>query len=531
MGKDVTDLGEQTAGREYLRMEHISKRFGGIQALDDVFFSCRKGEAHVLIGENGAGKSTIIKILCGVVARDTGDILIDGRKVEINSALDADDNHIAAVFQELSLIQELSVAENIFLGHEITGRMGRINFKAMYSEADRFLQEIGIDINSRELVKDLSLCQKQMVEIAKALYKKPEILLLDEATSALGEEEVEWLFEKIDRLTHQENKTVIFISHRMDELSRVADRATIFRDAHYITSFTWGDLTNEEIVAYISGKKDSGANVMKNHPASDRVVLEIRDGAHGDDLHDINLKLREGEILGVAGLSGHGQVEMLHALFGHTPFDRGEVLVDGKATRIHSERQALKNGIVLVPEDRKHEGLLLERPIHENITLMALDKLQKFGVIQGKREREALARSIEKLSIKAKDLNLTANSLSGGNQQKLVIAKALLTDVKILLLSDPTRGIDIGTKNEIYKLMHDLAQQGMSIIFLSTELSELILLCDRVVVFYEGSIVAELQGEDINEKNILAHAIGVAEDLAQDAPSGSDREGAQSDEK
>ena len=386
----------------------------------------------------------------------------------------------------------------------------------MYKEADRFLQEIGIDINARVLVKNLSLCDQQMVEIAKALYKQPDILLLDEATSALGEEEVEWLFQKIDQLTHQEDKTVIFISHRMDELSRVADRATIFRDAHYITSFTWGDLSNEEIVAHISGKKDSGADVMKNHPASDRVVLEIRDGAYSDKLHHINLQLREGEILGVAGLSGHGQVEMLHALFGDGIFDRGQVLLDGKPARIKNERQALKNGIVLVPEDRKHEGLLLERPIHENITLMALQKLQKMGVIQSQQEKQALAKSVQDLSIKASDLGLNANSLSGGNQQKLVIAKALLTDVKILLLSDPTRGIDIGTKNEIYKLMHDLAKEGMSIIFLSTELSELILLCDRVVVFYEGSIVANLQGEDVNEKNILAHAIGVADDMGEE---------------
>lgn len=525
------NLGDRTVGSEYLRMEHISKHFGGIQALDDVFFSCHKGEAHVLIGENGAGKSTIIKILCGVVARDAGDILIDGKPVEINSALDADACGVAAVFQELSLIQELSVAENIFLGHEITGPLGRINFKAMYEEADRFLGEIGIQMNSRRLVKDLSLCQKQMVEIAKALYKRPDILLLDEATSALGEEEVEWLFEKIDQLTHKEDKTVIFISHRMDELSRVADRATIFRDAHYITSFTWGDLTNEEIVAYISGKQDSGADIMKNHPRSDKVVLEIRDGACGDLLHDINLKLREGEILGVAGLSGHGQVEMLHALFGAAPFDRGQVTVGGQPVRVRNVRQALKNGIVLVPEDRKHEGLLLERPIHENITLMALDKLQKMTVIRRKKEREALSDSVEKLKIKAKNLDLAASSLSGGNQQKLVIAKALLTDVRILLLSDPTRGIDIGTKNEIYKLMHDLAEQGMSIIFLSTELSELILLCDRVVVFYEGSIVAELQGEGVNEKNILAHAIGVAEDMAlARSPHAAEKE-AQSNEK
>lgn len=503
---------ENTNERDaFLYCEHVSKHYGGITALDDVSFSCNKGEIHVLIGENGAGKSTVIKILCGVTERDSGDIYMNGEKVKINNSFDAEALGIAAVFQELSLIQDLSVAENIFLGHEITNKFGRIDFKAMYAETERFLKEIGIELNPRQLVRNLSLCDQQMVEIAKALYKKPQVLILDEATSALGEKEVQWLFAKIKKFTREEGGTVIFISHRMDELEQVADRGTIYRDAHYITKFNWGELSNDQLVEYISGSPADAAVVSKNHPQSDDVVLEVKNGSTLDMLHDINFKLRKGEILGVAGLSGHGQVQMLHALFGDDPFSGGVVEVEGKPVRLHNERQALNHGIVLVPEDRKHEGLMLERPISENITLMVLKKMANMGVISKSKEEELLNKSVQDLRIKVGSLKDNANSLSGGNQQKLVIAKALLSDVRVLLLSDPTRGIDIGTKNEIYKLMHRLAEEGMSIIFMSTEVSELVLLCDRVLVFYEGSIESDLQGDEVTEEIILAHALGIAE--------------------
>lgn len=496
----------------FLYCEHVSKHYGGITALDDVSFSCEKGEIHVLIGENGAGKSTIIKILCGVAERDTGDIYMNGQKVKIDDSFDAEALGIAAVFQELSLIQDLSVAENIFLGHELTNRWGRIDFKKMYEETERFLGEIGIDLNPRQLVRNLSLCNQQMVEIAKALYKRPQVLILDEATSALGEKEVQWLFASIKKFAHEEGGTVIFISHRMDELEQVADRGTIFRDAHYITKFNWGELTNNQLVEYISGKPVDAAEVSRNKPLSDEVVLEVCGGSSTEMLHDINFSLRKGEILGVAGLSGHGQVQMLHALFGDNPFSGGTVKLEGKPVKLHNERQALKNGIVLVPEDRKHEGLMLERPISENITLMVLKEMAKLGVISAPVEKELLDKSVQDLRIKVGSLQNNANSLSGGNQQKLVIAKALLRDVKVLLLSDPTRGIDIGTKNEIYKLMQKLAAEGMSIIFMSTEVAELVQLCSRVLVFYEGSIEADLQDDEIAEDIILAHALGIAEE-------------------
>ena len=499
----------QAAQKDYLRIEHVSKRFGAVVALNDARLACRKGETHVLIGENGAGKSTIVKILCGVVSRDKGEIYLNDEKIEIKSSFDAERYGIAAVFQELSLIQDLSVAENIFLGHEPVNRFGRISLKAMYQKTEEFLKELGIHLNPRKLIRDLSLCDKQMVEIAKALYKNPEILILDEATSALGEKEVNWLFALMEKLTREQQKTIIYISHRMDELHKVADRATIFRDAQYIRSFNWGELSDMEIVTHISGKKVDSMTIAPNVPLSDEVVMEVKNGYREGELHDINFKLHKGEILGIAGLSGHGQVELLHALFGDGAFQGGKLIRDGKEVKVHNERDALRHGIVLVPEDRKNDGLILERPISENITLMALKNIEKAGLLNKKSEEELIQKSIDDLSIKIGSPKNNANSLSGGNQQKLVIAKALLTNSQVLLLSDPTRGIDIGTKNEIYQLMHKMAGEGMSIVFMSTELTELILLCSRVLVFYEGGVAAELKGEEITEHNIIAHAIGV----------------------
>lgn len=488
---------------------HVGKRFGGIVALEDAQMKCYRGETHVLIGENGAGKSTMVKIICGVTPRDTGDIYMNGEKIEINSAQDANSHKIAAVFQELSLIQDLSVAENIFLANEPVNRLGRINFKQIYQMAQTFLGEIGLDLNPRMMVRDLTLCQQQLVEIAKALYKNPDVLILDEATSALGEKEVNWLFAMMHKLTKEEGKGILFISHRMDELEQVADRATIFRDAHYIMTFPWGELGNEEIVEHISGKKSAAAAVKKPLGSDTEVALEVKHATKGTCLHNLNFQLKKGEILGIAGLSGHGQVELLHALFGDGEFDTGELVVNGKSVKIHNERQALENGIVLIPEDRKNDGLILSRSIGENITMMCLKEISNSGVLSASREKKTIEDAIQRMSIKVFSADLPVGSLSGGNQQKVVIAKALATNAKIVLLSDPTRGIDIGTKNEIYRLMVDLTNEGYSIIFYSTETAELLMLCNRVLVFYEGRVAAELEGDQVTEKNIIAQSIGV----------------------
>ncbi len=491
-----------------IETSHLGKRFGSIIALEDAQLKCYQGETHVLIGENGAGKSTMVKIICGVTKRDTGDIYMNGEKIEINNAQDANRHKIAAVFQELSLIQNLSVAENIFLGSEPVNRLGRIHFKQIYQTAQAFLTQIGLDLNSRVLVRDLTLCQQQLVEIAKALYKNPDVLILDEATSALGEKEVRWLFAIMHKLTKEEGKGILFISHRMDELEQVADRATIFRDAHYIMTFPWGELGNEEIVEHISGKKSAGDIVTKPLGSKTEVALEVKRASKGTCLHDLNFQLRKGEILGIAGLSGHGQVELLHALFGDGEFDAGELLVNGRNAKIHNARQALANGIVLIPEDRKNDGLLLSRSIGENITMMCLKEISTSGILSSAKEKKTVADAIKRMNIKVFSADLPVSSLSGGNQQKVVIAKALATNAKVILLSDPTRGIDIGTKNEIYRLMTELTAEGYSIIFYSTETAELLMLCNRVLVFYEGRIAAELEGSQVTEKNIITQSVG-----------------------
>lgn len=509
MQEGVAEAPARTVQVPLIETAHISKRFGGIVALEDAQMKCYRGETHVLIGENGAGKSTMVKIICGVTARDSGDIFMEGEKIDIHSAQDAQAHKIAAVFQELSLIQDLSVAENIFLANEPRNRFGRINFREIYQKAQAFLESIGLDLNPRVMVRDLTLCQMQLVEIAKALYKDPDVLILDEATSALGEKEVQWLFAMMRTLTKEKGKGILFISHRMDELHQVADRATIFRDAHYVMTFPWGELGDEEIVEHISGKKRMETTLQKPKGSDTEVALELINASKGTCLHNLNLKLKKGEILGIAGLSGHGQVELLHALFGDGEFDVGEIRVNGKPVRLRNEREALSHGIVLIPEDRKNDGLILSRSIGENITMMCLKKISSSGVISGKKEADTISSAITRMSIKAHSPDLAVGSLSGGNQQKVVIAKALSTDARIVLLSDPTRGIDIGTKTEIYQLMTQLTSEGYSIVFYSTEMTELLMLCNRVLVFYEGRIAAELEGDQVTEKNIIAQSIGV----------------------
>jgi ribose transport system ATP-binding protein len=501
----------------YLEISGVSKRFAGVQALDEAQFICYKGETHVLIGENGAGKSTLVKIICGIVQRDSGEIRLNGQPVEFEGAFDAQKKGIAAVFQELSLIQNLSVAENIFLGNEPVNRFGRIAFKRLYQVAEDFLCALGLrDIHPRHLVRDLTLCEKQLVEIAKALYKNTNIIILDEATSALGEREVKWLFGLIRRLTQEQGKAVIFISHRLDELHQVADRATIFRDARYIMTFPWGELKDDEIVEHISGKKKARLEIQKSGGTGGDYVLEVEGASKGEVLKNISFRLCRGEILGIAGLSGHGQTELLHSLFGDGPFDVGVVRLNGNKVTLHTERQALRSGVVLLPEDRKNDGLILSHSVAMNITLMALNRIQRMGVLVSGLERKGIEDSVRRLQIKAADTAQPASSLSGGNQQKVVIAKALFSGAKVILMSDPTRGIDVGTKMEIYRLMSELTAEGYSIVFYTTETSELLTLCSRVLVMYEGRIAAELRGEQIGEKNIIAHSIGISENRRRD---------------
>ncbi|WHH60371.1 sugar ABC transporter ATP-binding protein [Petroclostridium sp. X23] len=492
-----------------LELVGISKNYGGVKALIESDFKCGSGEVHAVLGENGAGKSTLLKILCGVVKKDTGVIRLRGEQIEINSPNDAEKHGIAAVFQELSLVQDLSVAENIYIGREPKNKYGLVSFSKMNEMAEKLFEELGLHIQPEAMISDLPLAQQQLVEIAKALSKNPDIIIFDEATSALGSEEVKILFSLIKKLT-AEGKTAIFISHRMDELEQIADYATVFRDARYITTFKWGTVSNEQIINWIAGRKLEETYPKKNKITSDNIALEISHLSSGRRLKNIDLQVKEGEILGIAGLQGHGQSQFLRALFGAYPIQKGEVKIFGRKVHIKSPEEAIKAGIVLVPEDRKNEGLLLPRSVRENLATMVLKQIQNMGLLSTAKENSMIHSAVEMLKIKTPNLEQAVVNLSGGNQQKVVIGKALLTEAKIILLADPTRGIDVGTKAEIYQLMNNLAKEGNTILFYSTELAELVGVCNRVIVFKEGRINGELTGADIDEHSIINAALGIA---------------------
>lgn len=490
---------------------NVNKHYGGVHALIDAKIDCYAGEVHALVGENGAGKSTLIKVLCGVVLPDQGEISLKGKSIRLTSPVDAVKVGIASVFQELSLLPDLSVAENVFLGCEPRNKWKLIDFKAMETRTAEIMKELEFDIDVRTLVKNLPLAKQQLVEIAKALSKNPDVIILDEATSALGSKEVELLFRLLRRLTKEEGKTVILISHKMDELERIADRATIFRDARYITSFRWGEMTNGEIIDQIAGRKIDTIFPAKRENLPDEPVLELENVSYKNKLKHVNLKIRRGEIFGLAGLSGHGQSELLGVIYGSEAMDGGTLKIKGEAKRIKNPRMGLAAGVALTPADRKNDGLLLSRGSGENMMLTTLKKRSRLGVIDSKKEEEDTRRMIELLQIKLSSPSQLAGTLSGGNQQKLVLGKAILTDADILLLSDPTRGIDVGTKYEIYQLIRRLAESGKTILLYSTENMELLGLCDRAAVFRDGEVAAVLQGEQFTEHEILKAALGMEE--------------------
>jgi ribose transport system ATP-binding protein len=492
-----------------LEMKKISKNFGGVNALAEAEFSCAKGVVHALIGENGAGKSTLVKILCGVVKSDAGSIYINGREVGIGNPSDAEKYGIAAVFQELSSIPDLSVAENIFLGREPGDALGLIDFKKMNAISEELLDRFGIDIDPRLLAGDLSLAEKQFVEIAKALSKNPDIIIFDEATSALGQTEVDILFGLIRRLTREEKKTVIFISHKMNELEAIADNATVFRDARHVSTFKMGTVSNDQITRWIVGRDLDKTYPPRKTRLTGETVLSMKNVATAGKLKNVTVDVRKGEILGIAGLQGHGQSEFLRVIYGSIPIESGVIGLRGKEVRIKNPKDAISRGIALIPEDRKTEGLHVMLPVKENLSIMSLDNISRAGWLSSKLEKEANDSVISQLNIKIHNQNQMAVNLSGGNQQKVVIGKVLATKSDILLMGDPTRGIDVGTKAELYQLMRNLSEEGNTIILYSTEINELIGLCDRVLVLKNGQIVANLEGENITKASIVNASLGM----------------------
>jgi ribose transport system ATP-binding protein len=490
----------------------IDKRFGGVVALHDADFACAAGEIHALLGENGAGKSTMVKVLCGVHPPDAGTIHYGGQPVTFHSPSDAVAAGIVPVFQELSLVPDLTVAENLFLGEEPRNWLGLVDGKRINREAAALLAGLGfVGIDPRAIVRDLSLADRQLVEIAKALRRQPRVLILDEATSALNRRQVQQVFSVVRRL-RDEGVAVVFISHRMDEVRALCDRATIFRDGVDVGTVDVARARDGEIVQLMIGRPLREAFPPRaSRPGVEAPLLEVRGLNWGDHLLDISLTVHKGEIVGLSGLEGQGQGDLLFALFGIYTGVSGEVIVDRTPIRLTGPRAAMAAGLALVPEDRKTQGLILPLPVEENITLPILPAVAHNGVISPSAVEAATLSMRDQLAIRMASPQVPVRFLSGGNQQKVAIAKWLLTDAAVFLLYDPTRGIDVGAKQEIYELMRHLASEGHGILFFSTDLAEIVGLCDRALAMYEGAIARELGRSELSEANLVSAAVGLTD--------------------
>ena len=493
----------------------VSKHFSGIRALENVDFACYAGSTHAILGENGAGKSTLIKIMSGVLRPDSGTILLDGKPVTFASPSEANDAGIVCMFQELSLIPDLSIADNISISKP-PRRFGLIDGKAQFRRAEELLARVKCeDVDPRALVRDLSLSRRQMVEIAKALGRDPKVLILDEATSALTSKDVVTVFNLLAELKDK-GVCSLFISHRMHEIEAFCDTLSVFRNGQHVETFPKGEKTDREIVRLMIGRDVEA----KFPPKPERTefgppILSVKNLTWEDRLKGVDLTLAKGEILGLGGLDGQGQKELLLALFGVLKGVSGEVKI-GEAG-LPANPYAAKTGktrIALVPEDRKTEGLMLTMPIADNLVAASFDQISTGPMIDPKKAESAIADGIAKLQIKIGSPSDPVNTLSGGNQQKVVIAKWLMIAPDVILLNDPTRGIDVGTKQEIFRLMRDLAAEGKAILFYSSDYAELIGCCDRVSVLYDGKVVRELEGAEINEENIVSAALNIAERAA-----------------
>jgi ribose transport system ATP-binding protein len=482
----------------------ISKRYGGVLALNKMHFAAEGGEVHAILGENGAGKSTFIQILAGAVTADEGELKLDGAPYTARGPRAARRTGISPVFQELSLIPDLTVAENIFFGEERLSMLGTISQRDLNDKATALFATLGLEpLRPDAPVRTLSIGDRQLIEIVKGLANDPKILILDEATSALLPREVEWLLNKARERAAQ-GKLVLYISHRMDEVRRVADRVTVLRNGETVGTEATAKLSDDDIVSMMLGRRLDRLFPVRTPTATERNALKVTNLSVGYQLRGVSFALREGEVLGVAGLQGHGQRELFMALFGAERAE-GQVEVWGKPVTIRGPGHALSPeiGMALLPEDRRGQGLLLGKPVRENIVLSALKRIVVRGFVDPKAEQKLVDDAVAQLRIKTHSIEQAAGTLSGGNQQKVVLAKLLATEAKILLFFDPTRGVDVGTKAEIFTLMRDLAARGFAILFFSTDLAELANVADRVLVMSYGRISAMLEGGAMSEDEIL----------------------------
>jgi rhamnose transport system ATP-binding protein len=490
-----------------LRAADISKSYAGVQALKSASLELRAGEVHALIGENGAGKSTLIKIITGAVESDGGELQLDGHAVTHNSPRVAKALGIAAIYQQPALFPELTVAENIALGVEQSGLAGRVDWRERRRRAAGLLAQVGAKIDPDREAGDLTMPQQQLVEIARALGSDAKVLILDEPTASLSEEDTQNLFNVIRGL-RERGVGMVYISHRLEELPVIADRVTVLRDGRTIDTRLMSEVNRQQLIQLMVGRELS-AVFPKRQVALGEIVLELRNlGCAESGLGGVNLRLRAGEILGLAGLVGAGRTELGRAIFGLTPKDSGEIRLRGETVNIDSPADAIKRGIAYLPEDRRRHGVILDMQIGANITLASLDRLSRYGALDFKREKEIAGDYARRLGVKTHAIYVPVSTLSGGNQQKVALSRWLMTKPSVLILDEPTQGIDVGAKSEIHALMTDLAAEGVAILMISSELPEILGMSDRVAVMCGGRLVEILDRVDATQAKILALALG-----------------------
>ncbi|MGM0522831.1 MAG: sugar ABC transporter ATP-binding protein [Bacillota bacterium] len=489
-----------------IEMYGITKAFSANKVLNGVNFTVEPGEIHALMGENGAGKSTLMKILSGIYKRDAGQIKVKGKDVEYTHPDEAEEDGIVVIHQELNILPELTVQENLFLGKELTYKFGWMNTKAMEQETKKQLSQLGLDVSPHTLAKDLSVGKQQILEIAKALMTKAEVIIMDEPTAALTDREIDTLFDVIQRLKKQ-GVSFVYISHRMEEIFAICDRITVLRDGVSIGTRFIKKTTFDEIVSMMVGRELGNRYPDRTHEAKE-VKLKVENLSVAGLFKDISFEVKGGEILGVAGLMGAGRSEVVETIFGYRKKTAGNVLLDGKVVEIHHPSDAIKHGIGFISEDRKSKGLVVEFSVSDNLNLANLKALSRHGWMNDKKATELYEEMKQALNIKVTDENQLAKSLSGGNQQKVVLGKWLGTRPDVLILDEPTRGVDVGSKKEIYTIMCELAKQGVAIIMVSSELPEIIGMSDRVAVMNEGQLMTILNRDDLTEETIMHYATG-----------------------
>lgn len=489
-----------------IEMKGIDKSFGSNQVLKDAGFVLADGEVHALMGENGAGKSTLMKILTGVYTKDAGTIYVDGREVNYKNLQEAEKAGIVFIYQELNVLYDLTVEENLFIGKEIKGKFGFCNQKAMRKKAEEALGRLGVHISPAEVMSNLSVGQQQMIEICKALMVDAKVIIMDEPTAALTQSETLVLFDVIRSLKKQ-GISIVYISHRMEEIFELCDRISVLRDGTYIGTKNIPETNMNEIVKMMIGREIGERYPVRNCKIGD-TVLKVKDLTSSGVFHNVSFEVKAGEVLGVSGLMGAGRTEIMQAIFGNLHCDSGSIEINGKEVHIKSPIQAMKCGIGFITEDRKVEGLMLEESIEKNIALANLPRVSNHHVMDRKKEDDLVKKGIEELHIKCFGPDHECNNLSGGNQQKVVFAKWIYTDPKILILDEPTRGVDIGAKKEIYTIINELAAKGVAIIMVSSELPEVLGMSDRIMVVREGEVRGIIGREEANQENIMTLATG-----------------------